>query len=47
MKQQPEVEQVGFVMPAKKPLCDFHVEMMGGEFCGNAARCAALRGLCE
>ena len=43
MKQNPEVEQVGFIMPAKKPVCDFHVEMMGGEFCGNAARCAALR----
>ncbi len=43
MEQRPEVEQVGFVMPPKKPLCDFHVEMMGGEFCGNAARSAALR----
>jgi diaminopimelate epimerase len=30
------VEQVGFLVPA-----DGHFEMGGGEFCGNATRCAA------
>src|ERR1700679_493730 len=42
MKKKREVEQVGFIMPPKKAITDFHVEMMGGEFCCNAARCAAL-----
>ena len=36
------VEQVGFLGAPKLPGMDFHLEMMGGEFCGNAARCAAL-----
>ena len=35
-------EQVGFVFPpgSKSPL--WHLEMAGGEFCGNAARCFGL-----
>ncbi len=42
IKNNPKVEQVGFVMPSQQDGCDFHVQMMGGEFCGNAARCAAM-----
>jgi diaminopimelate epimerase len=42
MRQNKSIEQVGFVEPAKKAGTSLHLEMMGGEFCGNAARCAAL-----
>lgn len=38
----PKVEQVGFVVRSTRKACDFHLEMMGGEFCVNAARSAAL-----
>lgn len=37
MKNEPEVEQVGFLSKEKRKLT-----MAGGEFCGNATRCAAL-----
>lgn len=38
MEQYSEIEQVGFVRNLKgKP----HLDMMGGEFCGNASRCLA------
>src|ERR1700722_3211180 len=43
MQSNPAIEQVGFIMPARKEMADFHLEMMGGEFCANAARCAALQ----
>ncbi len=39
------VEQVGF-LTAPKLGGDVRVEMMGGEFCGNALRCAALWWIC-
>ena len=41
MRQDPEVEQVAFVCP---PLgkADGRIEMMGGEFCGNATRAFGL-----
>ncbi len=42
MKSNPAIEQVGFLEAPKLSGCEFHLEMMGGEFCGNAARCAAL-----
>ena len=29
-------EQVGFVEPASDPRCPARLQMMGGEFCGNA-----------
>lgn len=31
-------EQVGFIMPSKIDPGSFRMEMMGGEFCGNASR---------
>ena len=34
------LEQVGFIEPAKDPAARFRLQMMGGEFCGNAARAA-------
>lgn len=37
MEQEPEVEQVGFISQKCKRLT-----MTGGEFCGNATRCATL-----
>ncbi len=37
-----EVEQVGFLSPAASNNYDCQLDMMGGEFCINAARCAAL-----
>jgi diaminopimelate epimerase len=35
-------EQVGFIEPAKDPSANFRLQMMGGEFCGNAARAAGV-----
>jgi diaminopimelate epimerase len=35
-------EQVGFVIPPKTPQGLWRLEMMGGEFCGNAARAFGL-----
>ncbi|MDR3343393.1 MAG: hypothetical protein LBT14_11535 [Treponema sp.] len=35
-------EQVGFVVPPKDPAGIWRLEMMGGEFCGNAARSFGL-----
>lgn len=37
MEKEPEVEQVGFLSRTKRKLT-----MAGGEFCGNATRCAVL-----
>ena len=37
MEQEPKVEQVGFISQKYKRLT-----MAGGEFCGNATRCATL-----
>lgn len=39
MAAEPRCEQVGFVMEATD--CDIAIRMAGGEFCGNAAMCAA------
>lgn len=41
MKQYSDIEQVGFRKEARELDHDFHLEMMGGEFCGNAARSIA------
>lgn len=38
LKQDPSIEQVGFVNPEKLP----ELQMAGGEFCGNATRSAAF-----
>lgn len=38
MEQYSEIEQVGFVSNLKNSP---HLDMMGGEFCGNASRCVA------
>jgi diaminopimelate epimerase len=38
---QPEIEQCCFLAPAADSEAIVHVEMLGGEFCGNAARSAA------
>ncbi len=38
MEQYSEIEQVGFVKNLKN---NPHLDMMGGEFCGNAGRCLA------
>lgn len=37
MAKNPQVEQVGFIDQKK-----YRLEMAGGEFCGNATRCAAF-----
>jgi diaminopimelate epimerase len=37
-----KAEQVGFVMPPRSPQGLWRLEMMGGEFCGNAARSFGL-----
>ncbi|MDR2518718.1 MAG: hypothetical protein LBD13_04815, partial [Spirochaetaceae bacterium] len=37
-----EAEQVGFVTPPQAPGGLWHLEMAGGEFCGNAARSFGL-----
>ncbi|WP_162930909.1 hypothetical protein [Lactococcus allomyrinae] len=38
MSQHPNVEQVGFITARQPP----KLSMAGGEFCGNASRCAAF-----
>ena len=38
----PDVEQVGFLLTPQDPAADLHLEMNGGEFCGNATRSAAF-----
>lgn len=40
MAAEPTCEQVGFVMDTPNG-CDTAIRMAGGEFCGNAAMCAA------
>jgi diaminopimelate epimerase len=40
MSQHPVIEQVGFLVPPKTSAAQVRLEMMGGEFCGNAARSA-------
>ena len=40
MELEPEAEQVGFV--SKDAECAIRLRMGGGEFCGNAAMCAAV-----
>ena len=42
MSDNPKIEQVGFVTQLTDKNYDFSVEMMGGEFCVNAARSAAF-----
>jgi len=37
-----KAEQVGFVSPPESASGLWHLEMAGGEFCGNAARCFGL-----
>ena len=37
-----KAEQVGFVFPPEQPGALWRLEMMGGEFCGNAARSFGL-----
>jgi diaminopimelate epimerase len=39
METDPAIEQVGFLFPSASSA--FKLQMMGGEFCVNAARCAA------
>jgi diaminopimelate epimerase len=41
MASQPDVEQVGFVEKPKDPKAVRRLQMMGGEFCGNATRSLA------
>jgi diaminopimelate epimerase len=41
MASQPDVEQVGFVEKPKNPKAVARLQMMGGEFCGNATRSLA------
>lgn len=41
MEQVNDAEQVGFIEPASNPDCAFRLQMMGGEFCGNASIAAA------
>jgi diaminopimelate epimerase len=38
MASQPDVEQVGFVEEPRDPKAVRRLQMMGGEFCGNATR---------
>jgi diaminopimelate epimerase len=41
MRQNPSVEQVGFLEPSQDhDAARLHLQMMGGEFCGNAAMSA-------
>lgn len=42
MNADPEIEQVGFIQKAHWPESRIRIEMAGGEFCGNAAMCAAV-----
>ncbi len=41
MTHDTQIEQVGFIEPAKNPAAAFRLSMMGDEFCGNASRSAA------
>ncbi|WP_312939891.1 hypothetical protein [Oscillibacter sp.] len=41
MSMRPQVEQVGFIEPASLPGAVLRLQMMGGEFCGNASMSAA------
>ncbi len=41
MERDPEAEQVGFLEVPEDPCCSVHLQMMGGEFCGNATLSAA------
>lgn len=43
MESDRRIEQVGFLQAPKIKTTDFHLQMMGGEFCANAARCSALQ----
>ncbi|MEK7086058.1 MAG: hypothetical protein AAB953_03540 [Patescibacteria group bacterium] len=42
LNKHENVEQVGFLEKPKNSKADIHLQMMGGEFCGNAARAAAF-----
>lgn len=42
MAVDPWIEQVGFLEKPHSPKALFRLQMMGGEFCGNAARAAAF-----
>ena len=42
MRAYRRIEQVCFLEAPILPGCDLHLQMMGGEFCGNAARSAAM-----
>ena len=42
MAVRPQVEQVGFLEPAAAPGAELRLQMMGGEFCGNATRAYAM-----
>lgn len=41
MQRQPDVEQVGFIEPSTHPEAATRLQMMGGEFCGNATSALA------
>ncbi len=41
MVRDPEAEQVGFLEAPSDPCCSVRLQMMGGEFCGNATLSAA------
>ncbi len=41
MQARPQIEQVGYIEPAQDSRAALRLQMMGGEFCGNAARAAA------
>lgn len=41
MKRDTTLEQVGFLEKAEDPCCAVRLQMMGGEFCGNATLSAA------
>lgn len=41
MKRDVTVEQVGFLEKPDDPCCAVRLQMMGGEFCGNASLSAA------
>lgn len=42
MQENPTIEQVGFFELPTTPGADARLQMMGGEFCGNATRAAAF-----
>ncbi len=42
MKEYPEIEQVGFLQTDPTGEIDVQLQMMGGEFCGNATRSTAF-----